>query len=50
MTLVNSWKWNTEDVLVSGLNSSKSYAIIGNFASNNTISEVPIYETDFTIS
>ena len=50
MTLVNSWKWNTEDVLVSGLNSSKSYAIIGNFASDNTISEVPIYETDFTIS
>ena len=50
MTLVNEWKWNTGDIIINGLDSSKSYAIIGNFASDNTISETPIYETDFTIS
>lgn len=49
MTLVNTWQWNTEDVIVEGLDSSKTYAIIGNFASDTTISEIPIYETDFTI-
>lgn len=50
MSLVNEWNWNTEDAIVSGLDTSKTYAIIGNFASDNTISETPIYGTDFTIS
>ena len=52
MSLVNEWKWNTEDVIVSGLDQSKTYAIIGNFA--NDSSGLPIspltHGVDFTIS
>lgn len=52
MSLVNEWKWNTKDVIVSGLDQSKTYAIIGNFANDSattTISQL-IHGVDFTIS
>lgn len=52
MSLVNEWKWNTEDVIVSGLDQSKTYAIIGNFANDNPATPIPplIHGVDFTIS
>lgn len=52
MSLVNEWKWNTEDVIVSGLDQSKTYAIIGNFANDNPATPILplIHGVDFTIS
>lgn len=52
MSLVNEWKWNTEDVIVSGLNQSKTYAIIGNFANDSPATPIlPLtHGVDFTIS
>lgn len=53
MTLVNTWQWHTEDVTITGLNPSKTYAIIGNFGTANDtmiITAQFIHGTDFTIS
>ena len=52
MSLVNEWKWNTEDVIVSGLDQSKTYAIIGNFANDSQAAPISplIHGVDFTIS
>lgn len=52
MTLVNTWQWYTKDVTITGLNPSKTYAIIGNFGTANdgiALSQL-IHGTDFTIS
>jgi 4-alpha-glucanotransferase len=50
-TVVNNWQWHTTNVTVSGLDTSKTYAVFGNFAndSNNTIQELA-YGEDFEFS
>ena len=52
MSLLNEWKWYTEDVIVSGLDPSKTYAVIGNFANDNPATPIPplIHGIDFIIS